>query len=126
MFVSRRYMQDSWYVERLLLRTDGLASITAPWGGGEALTRPLIFTGRTLEINYRTGAAGSVRVEVQDKTGVPIEGHTLADCDEIVGDEIQRVVTWKESSDVDALAGRPVRLRFVLRDADLFSLRFRD
>jgi hypothetical protein len=126
MFVARHYMQDTWHVERLLLRTDGFVSISAPWAGGEAVTRPLIFAGRLLEINYRTGAAGSVRVELQDETGSPIPGHALADCEEIIGDEIERVVAWRGGSDVSALAGRPVRLRFVLREADLFSLRFHD
>lgn len=126
MFVARHYMQDTWHIERLLLRTDGFASISAPWAGGEAVTRPLVFAGRMLEINYRTGAAGSVRVEVQDETGAPIPGHELAGCEEIIGDELERVVAWREGSDVSALAGRPVRLRFVLKDADLFAIRFRD
>ena len=34
------------------------------------------------------------------------------------------VVTWKSGADVSALSGRPVRLRFELKDADLYSLRF--
>lgn len=124
-FVARHYMLSSWHAERLLLRTDGFISIAGPWAGGEMLTRPLIFRGSQLEINYRTGAAGSVRVEIQDETGAPLPGRSLADCQEIIGDEIERVVTWREGSDLSALAGRAVRLRFVLRDADLFSLRFR-
>ena len=37
---------------------------------------------------------------------------------------IERAVKWKEGSDLGALAGRPVRLRFVMREADLFSFRF--
>jgi len=65
-------------------------------------------------------------VELQDGTGAPIPGCRLADCEEILGDEIERVVTWRQSSDVSALAGTPVRLRFVLRDADLFATRFHD
>ena len=59
MFVSRHYMQDSWHIERLLLRTDGFASVSAPRAGGEMVTKPLTFTGGTLEINYRTGARAS-------------------------------------------------------------------
>jgi hypothetical protein len=34
------------------------------------------------------------------------------------------VVHWQGRSDLSALAGRPVRLRFVLKDADVFALRF--
>ena len=51
-------------------------------------------------------------------------GYALDDCDEIIGDEIERAVTWKNASDVSALAGQPIRLRFALRDANLYSLRF--
>jgi hypothetical protein len=124
-FVSRHYMQDTWHIERLLLRTDGFASVTAPWAGGEMLTKPLTFAGRELELNFRTSAAGSVRVEIQDAAGKAFPGHTLDDCPEMIGDEIERVARWKGGSDVSTLAGRPVRLRFVLKDADLFAIRFR-
>jgi hypothetical protein len=49
----------------------------------------------------------------------------LADAVEQIGDETERVVTWKSGRDVSELAGRPVRLRFAMQDADLYSLRFR-
>lgn len=125
LLVARHYMQPTWHVERMLLRTDGFASLSAPWGGGEMVTKPLTFTGDALEINYRTSAAGNVRVEIQDADGNPLPGFTLAECTEIIGDEIERVVTWKPGSGVGSLAGRPVRLRFALADADVFSFRFR-
>ncbi|MEX0669784.1 MAG: exo-alpha-sialidase [Pirellulales bacterium] len=123
-FVSRRYLQDAWHIERMLLRTDGFASVNAPYAGGEMLTKPLTFTGTRLEINYRTGAAGSVRVEIQDLDGTPLADFAAADCPEIIGDEIDRVVAWKTGSDVGSLAGKAMRLRFILADADLFSFRF--
>lgn len=126
MYVSRRYLQDAWYIERMLLRTDGFASASAPWAGGELVTKPFTFTGRVLEINYRTGAPGFVRVEVQDGKGEPIPGYTLTECPEIIGDEITREVAWENIADLSRLAGQPVRLRFVMKDADLFSFRFRD
>jgi len=124
LFVTRGYLQPTWHIERLLLRTDGFASVSAPWAGGEMLTKPLTFTGSRLEINYRTGAAGSVKVEVQDLDGIPLAGFTAADCPEIIGDEIDRTIAWKSGSDVGSLAGKPVRLRFILADADLFSFQF--
>ena len=51
-------------------------------------------------------------------------GFTLAESPEIIGDEIGRVVAWSEGTDVGKLAGRTIRLRFVMRDADLYSLKF--
>ena len=76
-------------------------------------------------MNYSTSAAGSVSVELQSEFGKPIEGFTLGDCGEIYGDEIERVVSWKGNSDLSKLAGTPVRLRFVIKDGDLYSIRFR-
>jgi hypothetical protein len=32
--------------------------------------------------------------------------------------------SWKNGSDVSSLAGNPIRLRFRLKDADLFALQF--
>jgi hypothetical protein len=76
-----------------------------------------------LELNFATSAAGSIRVEVQDDTGAACTGFTLADCDEMFGDSLERVVTWR-GGDLEALSGQVVRLRFELRDADLYSFRF--
>jgi hypothetical protein len=125
-FMARHYMQDSWHIERLLLRTDGFASVHAPWCGGEMVTKPFTFSGRELSLNYSTSAAGSVRVEIQDAAGSPCPGFSLDDCSEIIGDEIHRVVRWRSGSDVSALASRHVRLRFVIRDGDLFAIQFRE
>ena len=82
------------------------------------------FDGKQLVLNFSTGAAGSIRVEIQDNQGKPIPGYTLSDCDDTFGDDLGRTVVWKGGSDVSRLTGQSVRLRFVLKDADLFSLRF--
>jgi hypothetical protein len=125
LFVARHYMQESWHVERLQLRTDGFASVRAPWAGGEMISKPLTFAGDELEINYRSSAAGSVRVELQHADGKPLAGFSTEHCQEIIGDEMERVVVWKHGAGVGRLAGQPIRLRFSLRDADLYSFRTR-
>jgi hypothetical protein len=115
------------------LRPDGFISVHAGYEDGEFLTKPLIFKGNTLEINYSTSAAGIMRVEIQDgKTGAPIEGYSLEDCQRIYGDEIARTVKWKPEGaeegnpDLSALAGQPIRLRFVMNEADLYSIKFNE
>ncbi|MCH2202192.1 MAG: hypothetical protein MK102_09485 [Fuerstiella sp.] len=123
-YVSRHNGQWTSHVRRYAFRTDGLVSIHAPFAGGELLTRPLTFEGSTLEINYATSAVGSIRVEVQDLSGMPLPGLTIEDCAEILGDEIAGTVNWNSSVSLSELAGQPVRLRFVMKDADLYSLRF--
>ena len=111
-------------LRRYTLRIDGFVSVNAPLSGGEFVTRPIKFQGKELVMNFSTSAAGSVRVEIQTADGKQIQGCALEDCPEIFGDEIERVVTFKGGSDVGQQAGKPIRLRFVLKDADLYSFRF--
>jgi hypothetical protein len=125
-YANQNYGQPTAHLRRYSLRTDGFVALHAGYDGGELITRPFTFAGKELEINFSTSAAGSVRVELQDASGKPIAGHTAADCQEQIGNEIDRVVRWKGGADVSALAGKPVRMRLVLKDADIFSFRFRD
>jgi len=126
LYVQRNYGQKSAYLERMTLRTDGFVSVSAPYDGGRLVTKPLTFAGKMLELNYSTSAAGGLRVEIQDANGRPLAGFSLADCAEIIGDEIGRAVSWKSGPDVSRLAGKPVRLLFELKDADAYSFRFAD
>ncbi len=125
LYKQAHYAQPTGHLVRYTLRTDGFVSINAPYRGGGFVTRPFTFTGRELVVNFSTGAAGGLRVEVQDAGGQPVAGFGLAEAIEEVGDEIERVVRWKGGRDLARLAGQPIRLRFVMQDADLYSLRFR-
>jgi hypothetical protein len=110
---------------RYSLRTDGFVSINGGHVGGEIITKPLVFDGGELEINYSTSAVGSLRVEVQDAGGHPITGLAMDDCPEHFGDEIDGAVRWSSGASLAALAGSSVRLRFALKDADLYAFRFK-
>ena len=99
-------------------------SISAPRAGGQLCLKPFRFDGSSLCLNFATSAAGSVRVQLEDWRGRPLEGYALDDCHEIIGDELDRVVRWKQGTDVGPLAGQLVRMRFAMSDADLFSFRF--
>ncbi|MBC8875868.1 MAG: hypothetical protein H8E44_41105, partial [Planctomycetes bacterium] len=109
---------------RYTLRMDGFVSARAPLSGGEIVTKPLKFDGSQLEINFSTSAAGSIRVELQDAEGKPIPEFALTDCQLQYGDELDRTISWNSGADVSKLFGKPVRLRFELKDADLYSFRF--
>jgi len=63
-------------------------------------------------------------VEIQTAEGVPVPGFSAIDCRQQIGNEIERTVTWRGGKDLSELAGKPVRLRFVMRDADLYALKF--
>lgn len=125
-YATEGYWTDtSQNFRRYSIRVDGFVSIQATLSGGEFVTKPLLFEGDRLVINYSTSAAGGIWVEIQDPSGQPLRGYAKADCHEIFGDEIQREVAWKRFDNVRSLASNPVRLRFILKDADLFSFRFR-
>jgi hypothetical protein len=93
--------------------------------GGQMITKALTFTGQELVLNYSTSAGGSIGVEIQSAAGRAVPGYSLADCKPMIGDKIEEVVSWRQGSSAGNLSGRPVRLRFVLNDADLYSIRFR-
>lgn len=107
-----------------VMRLDGFISVHAGYDEGEFVTRPLKFSGKRLELNYSTSGAGRIHVEVQQVDGEPFPGFALSDCEPIFGDEIGGTVSWKENSDVSTLAGKDVRLRFVMSESDLYSIRF--
>ncbi len=109
---------------RYTLRLDGFASVNALLDGGEMITKTLTFSGNQLEINYSTSAAGEIRVEIQDAEGKGLPRFSLDDCDPIWGDHIKRTITWGKSDDLSSLAGKAIKLRFVMHDADLFALKF--
>ena len=77
-----------------------------------------------LERNIETRAAGGVRGEIQDESGKTVPGCALTDCQGIIGDEVGHFVAWSAGAEVGELAGKVVRVRFALKDADLYSLQF--
>jgi hypothetical protein len=99
--------------------------VNTGYDGGEFLTKPMVFDGGELELNYSTSAVGSVQVEIQDTEGNALPGYGLADCPEKFGDEIDGVMAWNAGPGLGDLAGKAVQLRFVLKDADLYAFKFR-
>ena len=120
------YRGPATRLRRYTIRQDGFVSVRATQQGGELTTKPLRFEGARLGINFSTSAAGSVRVELQDANGRSISGFTRDDCQPQFGDGLDRTVSWNSGSDVSQLAGKPVWLRFELKDADLYSFRFKN
>ncbi|HUE18074.1 MAG TPA: hypothetical protein VMR25_28220 [Planctomycetaceae bacterium] len=124
LYANQNYGQPTAHLHRYSLRLDGLASVRAPLSGGELFTRPLRFVGRRLLLNVATSAAGGLRVAIQDADGKPLSGFSSKDCDEVIGNEIERAVSWNGRNDIGALASQVVRLRIEIKDADLYALRF--
>jgi len=126
LYATEHYWEGTYTsIRRLTLRLDGFVSASAPMTGGELITKPIRFDGDQLTLNFETSGAGSVQVEIQDADGQPIPNYTLDDCWPILGDRLAKPVHWKTpGSQVRPLAGQPIRLRFVLKDADVYGFKF--
>lgn len=110
--------------QRFTMRLDGIASLHADADAGEMLTKPLQFTGTNLELNFSTSAGGSIRIEIQDAAGNPIPEFSLDNAIPLIGDSIATNCSWKNAPSLASLENKPIRLRFVMQDADIYSLRF--
>ena len=109
------------------LRKDGFVSLDAP-EEGYALTRPLEGPGGSLHLNARCAPDGFIKVAVREGDGVN-DGDWLNDygydrATEFTGDSLDHRYGWKTGADTAALKGKPIRLHFWLKKAELYSFWF--
>ena len=109
---------------RVVQRLDGFVSVDAGPGGGEFTTPPLVFAGKRLLLNAACHGLGEIWVEIQDEASTPISGFIHSDAVSIDRNGTAQEVWWKGGPDLSALAGRSVRLRFVMRSAKLYAFQF--
>ncbi len=108
-------------LRRFTYRLDGFVALHAS-DPATVITKPMTFTGSKLMLNLVS--PGETRVELQDADGKALPGFSLADCQPITGDFTEHAVTWKSGADLSKHASHPVRLRFAMKAADLFSFQF--
>lgn len=104
------------------LRQDGFVSADGGPEGGSVLTKPLVCSGPGLRINA-VANEGEVRAELLDTSGRPIGGRDLAASEPFSGDALDARMRWKGDSD-ESCVGMPIRIRFHLENAKLYSFRF--
>jgi hypothetical protein len=109
---------------RAVLRLDGYMSVDTTETGGEFTTPPLVFSGDHLELNIDTGARGVCAVELRSDANVPIKAFSAERCDVIQGNSTAYKVTWKNSAALGQFAGKPIRLRFLMKDCKLYAFHF--
>lgn len=102
---------------------DRFVSADASSDGGALTTVPVIFTGNRLELNARTKPEGFVTVSLLDAAGNPLPGFETSE--PVTGDNLRHTVQWNGSTDLSALTGKPIMVRFNMRSAELFSFAFR-
>ncbi|MBP89633.1 MAG: hypothetical protein CMJ64_23470 [Planctomycetaceae bacterium] len=120
---TEHYRHPGMRLRRGAIRKDGFVSLQSAGKVGEALTRPLLITGDSMEVNYATDATGWIRFELCKADGTPIECFTLYDSETLFGNQLQHTVVWRGGS-LSGLNEQSIRLRIRMENADLYSLRF--
>ncbi len=103
-------------VRRFVYRVDGFVAMRGGSNGGQVTTRPLRYKGQRLLLNYVVRTGGALTVDAIDAAG-----KTVGTSGALSGDWVDVPVKWKQDP---GLSEGVVTLRFSLKNADLFSIRF--
>lgn len=120
-YVLRAYATPNVYLERMKLRLDGFTSLQADFEEGTVVTKPLVLQGNYINLNYSTSASGYVKISILDENNQVIDGFGPNEMKTMVGDQIDARVFWGQSSSIARLNGKTVKIKFTLKDADLYS-----
>jgi hypothetical protein len=101
------------------LRKDGFASLDAGATPGTITTQKIDHASGPLRVNF-SAPSSSVKVEVLDESGTVLPGYSQAECNVLAGDSVDQVVTWTGHAELPAGVA-PVRLRFILQNASVYS-----
>ena len=86
---------------------------------GEVVTRPFMLNVEDLYVNAEADS-GELRAEILDaETMDPLPGFSASQCASIRGDHLSGRIAWEGES--APVRDRPVRIRFVMRRAKLYS-----
>ncbi len=117
------FHQEQAAIGLATLRRDGFASLDAGPEGGVLTTKPVTFTGKFMFVNFKTNAPdGEMRIEILDTDGNALERFSRATSIALAADQTLMGVSWQNGAqDLSALIGKPVRFRFHLKNASLYS-----
>lgn len=123
-YVNQDYAQPTAHLHRYSLRIDGFASLHAGFETGEMKTKTISFSGSKMVLNFATSAAGYILVELLDANDKVLPEFSSGLCNPLIGNEISRQVEWKNGPDLSGLKNIAVKIRFTMKDADLYSIQF--
>lgn len=102
------------------LRLDGFVSLNATSELGTVITKPFTCHGGEVLVNA-VARAGMVGVAITDEAGIQYQGFSRQECALFDGDSTSHRITWRENLSLESLKGRTIRLKFYLRNAELYS-----
>ncbi len=126
-FHGSRFLKGRFQLGLALLRPDGFASLKSTWREGVITTKSFRWPGGQLVVNgqelggSRTNQA-YLRVAILDEDGDEIPGYENAASDVLAGDFPAGIPSWSDQpQELDSLIGKTIRLRFFLRQAEIYS-----
>ena len=114
---DNHWMSDPTVLYRMTLRKDGFVSRHAGYAAKKVTTKPFLYEGGELHLNFSTSARGYVKAVLTD-----IESGVSRSSCEFFGDSTDKPVSM---GDLSAFTGKAVRLELTLSDADVFAFEFR-
>ena len=120
------------------MRLDGFVSVDSYSSSGILTTKPFFFSGNCIKMNVRaprypfsgkingSNPYGEIKVEILDKHGYVIDGYSVKDSDPFTGDEVSHIATWQGNPSINNIGDRPIKLKFYLKNASVFSFQFAD
>ena len=112
---------DSGIITRATYRLDGFTSVDAAERTGHFTTPALLLEGDGLQINFDGSKGGWIKVEILDVADKPLASFGSDEADRLSGDSVRMPVTWRGKSDLSALRGRAVKLRFTINKGKLHA-----
>jgi hypothetical protein len=103
------------------LRLDGFCSLRAGPEEGWCISRREPFRVPRVTINARCGPDGYVLAELLDRHDQVLPGFGRGDCVPFTGDSVRYVLTWRTDSLPEANLEPDKKIRFLLRNAELYS-----
>lgn len=101
---------------------DRMVSLQADNREGMVETQLLTPGGSNLQVNYQLKPQGAFKVEILDDTGNVKKGYEAALSSTYGSDGLFKTIKWKNQSMIPG--GEPIKLRFSIRNGDLFSYKF--
>jgi len=108
-------------LRRFVYRKDGFVALS---GTGSVLTKPLVYAGDSLSVNYRCADGGVLKLELCDAAGKPLSDFTADNSSPLKGDAVNANVEWNGTRTLADMAGKTVRLRLHLKNAEVFAIQF--
>ena len=103
------------------LRMDGFCSMRAGDAEGWFISRREVFNTPKVTINAKCGPGGYVAAELLDRHNNPIPGFEWYYSNAFTGDSLCGEITWKTEKFPDNLIDKDKKIKFRIRNADLYS-----